>query len=173
MQEEFGRSEATTKKGKGVSQKELLVKIDLTGLWDWSQDDEKEAWEHIAEYAKIFARNYMDLGKTSLVKHCIRSGDKTPYKEHYQQNPPSMYEEVWEHLKAMLEIVAIWPSHSPWASPVILVCKKDGKLKFCIKLRKLNACTSKDPNSLPRVEDTLDNLNGAVWFSTLDLKSGY
>ena len=65
------------------------------------------------------------------------------------------------------------PSHSPWASPVILVHKKHGKLWFCIDLRKLNACTIKDSYSLPRIEDTLDSLNGAILFSALHLKSGY
>ena len=68
----------------------------------------------------------------------------------------------------MQEIGAIWPSHSPLASLVVLVCKKDGKLWFCIDLRKLNACTIKDSYSLTRIEDTLDIWNGAVWFTVLD-----
>ena len=51
--------------------------------------------------------------------------------------------------------------------------KKDGGLRFCIDLRKLNNRTIKDGYSLPRIEYTLDCLHGAVWFSTLDLKSGY
>ena len=84
-----------------------------------------------------------------------------------------MYEEVREHLKGMLEIGAIWPSHSPWASPVVLVHEMNGKLQFCIDQRKLNAHTIKDSYSLPRIENTLDSLNGAVWFTALDLKSGY
>ena len=115
----------------------------------------------------------MDLGKMSLVKHSFRLTDNTPFKEYYQLITPSMYEEVWEHLKEILEIGAIWPSHSPWASPVILVCKKDSKLWFCIDLRMLNVCTTKDSYSLPRIEDTLDSLCGSVWFMALDLKSGY
>ena len=48
-----------------------------------------------------------------------------------------MYEEVREHLKEILEIGAIQPSHSLWASLVIVVCKKDGKLQFCIDLKKV------------------------------------
>ena len=56
---------------------------------------------------------------------------------------------------------------------MVLVRKKDGGLRFCIDLRKLNNRTVKDGFSLPRIEDTLDCLHGAVWFSTLDLKSGY
>ena len=84
-----------------------------------------------------------------------------------------MCEEVGKHLKEVPEIGAIWPLHSPWASLVILVCKKDGKLQFCIDLITLNAHTINNSYSLPRIEDTLDSLNVAVWFTALDLKSGY
>ena len=73
----------------------------------------------------------------------------------------------------MVDVGAIRRSFSPWASAVVLVRKKDGGLRFCIDLRKLNNTTVKDGYSLPRIEDTLDCLHGAVWFSTLDLKSGY
>ena len=52
-----------------------------------------------------------------------------------------MYEKVLEHLKETLEVGVIWPSHSPWASPVLLVSKKGSELQFCINLRKLNAHT--------------------------------
>ena len=115
----------------------------------------------------------MDLGITSLVKCSIMLTDNTPFKGHNQWIPLSMYEEVGDHLKEMLEIGAIWPSNIPWASPVVLVCKKENKLWFCIDLRKWNTSTIKDSYSLPRIEDTLDSLNGAFWFMALDLKSGY
>ena len=84
-----------------------------------------------------------------------------------------MYEEVREHLKEMLEIGVIWPSHSPWTSLVVLVCKEDGKLQLCIEVEKLNAYMIKDSYSLPRIEGPFDSVNGAVWFTALDLKSGY
>ena len=83
-----------------------------------------------------------------------------------------MYEEVKVHIQEMLDVGAIRPSNSPWASAVVLVWKKDGKLWFCIDLWKLNARTIKDTYSLPRIDETLDCLNGAEWFSSLDLKSG-
>ena len=73
----------------------------------------------------------------------------------------------------MVEVGAIRRSFGPWASTVVLVRKKDGGLRFCINLCKLNNRTIKDGYSLPRVEDNLECLHGAVWFSTLDLKSGY
>ena len=73
----------------------------------------------------------------------------------------------------MEDIGAIQRSNSPWASPVVLVKKKDGTLRFCIDLRKLNSRTIKDVYSLPRIKESLDCLNGACIFSLLDLKSGY
>ena len=73
----------------------------------------------------------------------------------------------------MLDIGVIQQSTSPWASPVVLVHKKDGSLQFCIDLRKLNNQTIKDAQSLPRIEDSLDCLHGATIFTSLDLQSGY
>ena len=73
----------------------------------------------------------------------------------------------------MLDIRAIRPSSSPWASAVMLVRKKDEKLHFCTDLRKLNQLTIKDAYSIPCIEETLNCLKGAVWFTSLDLKPGY
>ena len=78
-----------------------------------------------------------------------------------------------KHLKEMLEVGAIRRSNSPWASPVVLVRKKDGSLRFCIDLCRLNVRTVKDAYSLPRIEDALDSLDGACLFTSLDLKSRY
>ena len=107
----------------------------------------------------------------SLVQHEIKLSNDRPFKERYRRIPSHQYEEVWKHLQEMLAIGAIGRSTSPWASPVVLVCKKDGSLWFCIDLQKLNNQTIKDAQSLPRIEDSLDCLNGAAIFTSLDLQS--
>ena len=73
----------------------------------------------------------------------------------------------------MLKVGAIRKSVSPWASPMVLVRKKDGSLRFCIDLRNLNSHTIKDAYSFLHIEKLLDCLNGAVIFTSLDLKVGY
>uniref|UniRef100_A0A1X7SDE3 Reverse transcriptase domain-containing protein n=1 Tax=Amphimedon queenslandica TaxID=400682 RepID=A0A1X7SDE3_AMPQE len=73
----------------------------------------------------------------------------------------------------MLDNNIISRSHSPWSSPIILVKKKDGSLRFCVDYRKVNEVTRKDAYPLPRIDDTLDTLAGSQWFTTLDLLSGY
>ena len=114
----------------------------------------------------------MDMGRTNLVKHHIKLTDPVPFKEAYRRIPPQMYD-VKAHIQEMLDLGAIRPSNSPWASAIVLVRKNDGRLRFCIDLRKLNNRTVKDAYSLPKIESILDSLGGAQIFSTLDLKAGY
>ena len=142
------------------------------GTSHWTVDQQMHVHSVIEQYSFLFAMDNLDLGWTDMVKHHIDLTDYTPIKDRYGRIPPHQYKEVRKHLKEMLDIGAIRCSNSPWASPVVLVRKKDGSLRFCIDLRKLNAQTVKDAYSLPRIEGTLDSLNGACIFTSLDLKSG-
>ena len=151
----------------------ILEKLDLKGIESWTEQQQQSVRKLLKEYQHLFTLNLKELGKTSLVQHDIQLSDKTPFKERYRRIPPHQYEEVRKHLQEMLDIGAICRSTSPWASPVVLVCKKDGSLQFCIDLRRLNNQTIKDAQSLPRIEDSLDCLDGATIFTSLDLQSGY
>ena len=151
----------------------ILEKLDLEGIETWTEQQQCSVRKLLKEYQHLFALNLKELGKTSLVEHEIKLNDKTPFKERYRRIPPQQYEEVRKHLQEMLDTGAIHRSTSPWASPVVLVLKKDGSLQFCIDLRTLNNQTIKDAQSLPRIEDSLDYLDGAAIFTSLDLQSGY
>ena len=64
-------------------------------------------------------------------------------------------------------------SHSPWGAPVLFVKKKDSTLRMCIDYRELNKVTIRNRYPLPRIDDLFDQLQGAKWFSKIDLRSGY
>ena len=127
----------------------------------------------LLKWKDVFSLHDLDLGKTSLTKHHINLSDPTPFKERHRRIPPAMVQSVREHLKEMLDLGVIRPSNSPFASNVVLVKKKNGTLRFCIDLRRLNNNTIKDSYALPRTEETFDALHGSCIFSTLDLKSSY
>ena len=170
--EEKPEMDRTLLEGEQLEKLYELTKL-AEGTSTWTPEQQQKAKDVIKEYSFLFAMGTLDLGKTNLVKHKIELTDYTPIKDRYRRIPPHQYEEVRKHLKEMLDVGAIRRSNSLWASPVVLVRKKDGSLRFCIDLRKLNARTIKDAYSLPRIEDALESLNGACIFTSLDLKSGY
>ena len=116
----------------------VLEALDLQGLKEWPESEQKQARELLLKWEHLFAHSDLDLGKTALIKHKIRLIEQTPFKERYRHIPPHMYYDMRAHIQEMLDIGAIHKSHSLWASVVVLVRKKDGGLRFCIDLRKLN-----------------------------------
>jgi hypothetical protein len=73
----------------------------------------------------------------------------------------------------MLKKGVIKPSSSPWSSPVVLVKKKNGDIRFCVDYRKLNSLTTKDSYPLPNIYDALGALGGCRYFCTMDLAAGF
>ena len=151
----------------------VLGKVNLLGYGEWDPEDQLEAQSILREYANIFAKDDLDLGWTSIMKHKITLEEEAkPVKEWYRRVPPGLCDEAQKHLQEMINVRALRPSSSPLASSVVLVRKKKSKLCFCINLQKLNSLTVKDVCSIPRIQDSLNCLQGAVWFILLDLKSG-
>ena len=128
--------------------------------------------ELFKEYQDVFSQGEDDLGNTPLLEHAIETHGP-PLRQPYRRQNPAVRREEMTQVQQMLSSNVIRPSNSPWASPVVMVRKKDGSLRFCVDFRQLNAATVKDAHPLPRIDDLLDALHGAKWFSTLDLKSGY
>ena len=112
-------------------------------------------------------------GLTNKLKRRLDLEDEVTFKQRHRRIPPAPYEEVCTHLQQLLDYGIIRESNSPCASPVVLVRKKNGKLCFCVDYRLLNQKTIRYSYALLRVDELLDNLIGAQYFSSLDLRSGY
>ena len=149
----------------------LFDQIDISGTKEFGEDQRAKAL--FIKYQNTFSKTDMDLGRAANVKYHIILTDPIPFKERYRRIPPQLYDEFRNHLQEMLKLGAIRRSCSPWASAIVLVRKKNGKLRFCIDLRKLNSKTLKDSYALPRIEQTLESLADSMVYSTLDLTSGY
>ena len=137
-------------------------------------EDQKSSLEQLlTKHAKVFAKSDDDLGYTETVKHTIRTTDEIPITQPYRRLPPSQNQEVKEHIQKLLDTQVITESQSSYASPIVVVRKKNGSLRLCADYRKLNAKTVRDSFPLPRINESLDALNGARLFTTLDLASGF
>ena len=130
--------------------------------------------ELILDYKEVFKDPDGPDGSCTIGEgHSINVEGQRPVKQAYRPMPPVKQQEVNKEVHSMLEKNIIEPSYSPWASPVVLVTKKDGTTRFCVDYRRLNALTRKDAFPLPRIQDVLGTMGGARYFCTMDLASGY
>lgn len=152
-------------------------KQDFTPVLDVSttlpEDEHTKLLELLDQFRDCFASTSR-VRCTSLTKHRIITEDTArPIHQNPYRVAPKEREAIQDQVAKMLKDDVIQPSRSPWASPVVLVKKKDGTLRFCVDYRKLNQVTKKDVYPLPRIDDSLDRLRNARYFSSMDLKSGY
>ena len=152
------------------SQNQIKVELEAALSPSLKQDDRQILLQTLLKYSDVF---HDSLGHTDVITHKIDTGDATPIQQYPRRLPYAYREEVNRQIHEMLEQGVIQESISPWASPIVLVKKKDGKFRFCVDYRKLNKVTKKDAHPLPRIDDLLDSLQGSNIFSTLDLRSGY
>lgn len=122
---------------------------------------------------EVFSCKGQTLGRTHLVEHRIETENQKPVKSKQFRIPFRQKEELKKIVDDMKEDGIVIESKSPWSANMFLVKKKDGTLRPVVDYRGLNAISKTDVYPLPRIEDCLDSLAGAQFFSTLDLKSGY
>ena len=123
-----------------------------------STDDKVKFRDLFVKYRDVFALSDSELGRTSLVQHVNNTGDATRIKQMPYRTLPEGKQEIDRQVNNTLERGIIQESVSAWSSPVVLVKKKDGSMRFCVDYRKLNKVTKKDSFPLPLIADTLDSL---------------
>ena len=127
----------------------------------------------LSSFQDVFSLEPGERGETDLVKMEINTQGAAPVRQPVRRVPFAVRTEIAKQLREMQERGVVEPSASAWASPVVMVRKKDGSHRFCVDYRRLNAVTKKDQFPLPRIDDLLDQLGKSGYFSTLDLASGY
>ena len=167
---ELGQDPASPAVDESKYEEEIHVHLEESNI---TPEDKVKVQAMLRKWKPVFASSSTELGTAKGVKHSIKLTDPVPFKDRPRRIPPAMYDEVKKHLQDMLACGAIRPSNSPYSSNVVLVRKKDGSLRVCLDFRKLNDKTIRDAYMIPVIEERLDCLQGATWYTCLDMQSGY
>ncbi|CAI7897997.1 unnamed protein product, partial [Closterium sp. NIES-53] len=137
-------------------------------------DQQTDLRKLLVEYRGVFATEADPLGTHPTVLHHIATGSAKPTSHKPYRVSPSERARIEEEVAALLEQGVIRPSNSPWASPCIVIPKKDFGDRVVIDYRPLNAVTeAADQFPMPRIDDILDRMTRSLYFSVLDVKSAY
>ena len=160
---------ADTTSSQDERQRQLAEKLRT----DLTREDAAYLLQCVTKAHDVFAIGPRDQGRVEQVEHKIETGDHPPIKQPLRRVPFALRPVIARMVQEMLDAGVVQESSSPWASPIVLVKKKNGEMRFCVDYRRLNAVTRKDVFPLPRIDDLLDQLKGKTVFSILDAKSGY
>lgn len=136
------------------------------------EERQKQLGDLLRKFKTLFSEP-TKLGQAKVPPHPIHTSTARPIATRQYRYSQPENEEIAQQVKSMLDKDVIQPSTSPWSAPVVLAKKKDGTWRFCIDYRALNNITLRDMYPLPRIDDALDALQGAKYFTTLDAWSGY
>src|ERR1044071_3973262 len=142
-------------------------------LGNLKEDQHYQLHDLLTNNIDLFAQSLADLEQSNVEEHVIITEDVPPIKKRAYKTAPKENDFIKNEIDEMLEQDLIQPSTSPWSFPVVVVKKKNGKFRFCVNYKPLNDVTKKDNYPLPRINEILDSLKDAKWFTTLDLASGY
>ncbi|KAG2191485.1 hypothetical protein INT47_004957, partial [Mucor saturninus] len=143
--------------------------------------DKTTYWNDLVkEFTDVFKDTLPGLPPDRGIHHLIDTGDAQPVSRPPYKMSPLELEELQKQLTELLKLGLIKPSSSPWGAGVLFVRKKPdpgsnkpGSLRMCADYRSVNKYTVRNSSSLPRIEECLDKLSGARYFTSLDLRSGY
>ena len=138
-----------------------------------SREQQSRFIDLIYDNKEVFSLYDGDLGFCDALKHSIPTTTDKPVYLPHRQIPVQLQQEVRKCLESWLKQGIIRPSKSPYASQVVIVCKKSGEIRLCVDFRKLNAISIRDSFPLPRIEEALQAVQAAVWFTSFDLAQGY
>ncbi len=124
----------------------------------------------VGQYSDVFSPR---PGRTNVLQHDVRTPPGIIVGQRPYRIPEARQHTIEEEVQEMLKLGVIEPSRSPWASPIVMVPKPDGTLRFCNDFRRLNQVSEFDGYPMPRVDELLDRLGRARFISTLDLTKGY
>ena len=116
-------------------------------------DQTQELESLLARFRSIFQSL---LGHTTVTEHRIVTGEASPVRLAPYRIPHALRENVHQELEEMLEHGIIEHSSSDWASPLVIVRKKDSSLRLCVDYRRLNSHSKADAYPMPRVDDLID-----------------
>ena len=129
------------------------------------EDEQKARVAHLlSKYQDTFSRDEWALGLTHLTEHAIKTGDAPPIKQAPRRVPLAYANDEKKAIEDLKEKGVIRESVSPWASPIVLVSKKDGGIRPCVDYRKVNELVKPDGFPLPRIQDCLDAVAGSKSF---------
>jgi len=154
-----------------IKQKPLTFDLDQSDL---TKQQKQLLHTFLNKHRSVFATDLKELGKSNVQTHRIETGDAAPVRQKFYHQSPQTNAEINRQLDEMLQTDIIEESHSMWQSPVVMVKKKNGQLRFAIDYRKLNAVTKQFTFPLLWLEDVFDTIgmSHAQIFTTLDLASG-
>ena len=149
---------------EGYSQREGVQDVKLGQ--DLSEDQRHMLKDLIQRYPDVFT----DMpGETGVIQHRVKLTDDTPIRCKPYPLPYAMREELRNEVDSMLEMRVVRPSTSAYASPIVMVKKKDGSNRVCVAFRKLNKITEVDPEPMTTAEDLFRRLSGKKYLSKIDL----